>query len=86
MHKEEITLIVSNYIKKNFLFDEKKEVDNDISLYQSGIIDSMGTIELISFLENTYKIRFDDDELIAENFDSINAISNFLYNKLQNIK
>lgn len=86
MHKEEIALIVSNYIKKNFLFDEKKEVDNDISLYQSGIIDSMGTIELISFLENTYKIRFDDDELIAENFDSINAISNFLYNKLQNIK
>ncbi len=85
MNKEEIAITIANYIKKNFLFDEKKDIDHNISLYQSGIIDSMGTIELVSFLENTYKIRFDDDELIAENFDSLNAISNFLYNKLQKI-
>lgn len=86
MNKDDIQLSIANYIKKNFLFDENKDLKPDASLYGDGIIDSMGTIELISFLENTYKIHFDDDELIEENFKSIESISDFLYRKLNQTK
>ncbi len=86
MNKQEIQDTIANYIKKNFLFDENKNIDISSSLIQDGTIDSMGTIELISFLENTYKIRFDDDELIEENFKSIESISDLIYKKLDSSK
>lgn len=86
MSKEEILNTISWYIKKNFLYDEKKELNIQASLYETGVIDSMGTIELISFLESNYNIKFDDDELTAENFDSIEKIATFLDKKLNYIK
>lgn len=86
MNKQEIQDTIANYIKKNFLFDENKNIDISSSLIQDGTIDSMGTIELISFLENTYKIRFDDDELIEENFKSIESISDLIHKKLDSSK
>ncbi len=82
MNKEEIGKTVSNFISKNFLFNQEKQVDDTVSLLGTGIIDSMGTLELISFLESNYNIRFDDEELVAENFDSIKKIKEFLSIKL----
>ncbi|MDP2207240.1 MAG: acyl carrier protein [Bacteroidota bacterium] len=82
MNKEEIGKTVSNFISKNFLFNQEKQVDDTVSLLGTGIIDSMGTLELISFLESNYNIRFDDEELVAENFDSIEKIKEFLSTKL----
>ncbi|MDI6804149.1 MAG: acyl carrier protein [Bacteroidota bacterium] len=82
MNKEEIGKTVSNFISKNFLFNQEKKIDNTVSLLGTGIIDSMGTLELISFLESNYNIRFDDEELVAENFDSIEKIKEFLSSKL----
>lgn len=86
MINQEIQTTIANYIKKYFLFDENKNIEPNASLYQDGIIDSMGTIELISFLENTYQIRFDDDELIEENFRSIASISELINKKLNEPK
>lgn len=82
MNKEEIGKTVSNFISKNFLFNQEKQIDETVSLLGTGIIDSMGTLELISFLESNYNIRFDDEELVADNFDSIEKIKEFLITKL----
>ncbi len=82
MNKEEIAETVSKFIRNNFLFNDEKKIDETISLLGTGIIDSMGTLELISFLESKYNIRFDDEELVAENFDSIEKIKEFLSSKL----
>lgn len=86
MNKSDILITITNYIKKNFLFDENKDIETSASLYLDGIIDSMGMIELISFIENTYKIRFNDDELVEDKFRSIESISDFVYEKLRNSK
>ncbi|MBI5020590.1 MAG: acyl carrier protein [Ignavibacteriales bacterium] len=82
MTSEEIGISVSKYISKTFLFDEKKKVDENVSLLETGVIDSTGVLELISFLELTYNLKFEDDELIGENFDSVGKIKNFMAKKL----
>lgn len=82
MNKEDIGTTVSNFISNNFLFNQDKKIDHSVSLLGTGIIDSMGTLELISFLESKYNIRFDDEELVAENFDSIEKIKEFLSKKI----
>lgn len=82
MTQEEIGQIVSAFISKNFLFDESKKLGEDDSLLGSGAIDSTGILELITFLESTFRLKFDDKELVAENFDSIARIKSFVASKL----
>jgi acyl carrier protein len=72
---------------RNFLYDENfkeefKSLDENESLLERGIIDSVKMIELISFLEEKYGIKVDDDDLYPENFDTIAAIENYVKNKL----
>ena len=44
-------------------------------LIESGIIDSLGVMTLMSFLEDKFSIQVPGDELIPENFESISAIT-----------
>jgi len=52
-------------------------------LFYKGIIDSTGVIELVSFLEETFEISIDDEELIPENLSSLKNISVFLQQKTE---
>ncbi len=63
------------------LKDEFENLDHDDSLLELGIIDSVKMMDLIEFLEKTYGINVDDDDLYPENFDSINAIAEFVESK-----
>lgn len=72
---------VYNFIQSNFIFDERKKLQDDESLLGSGTIDSTGILELISYLEKEFSITFDDNELVGENFDSISKIVSFLQKK-----
>ncbi len=74
---------IHQFIRKNFLFDDSKTIDDNQSLLASGIVDSTGILELISHLEGTYRLKFADSELVAENFDSVNRIVSFMTPKLQ---
>ena len=72
---------INKFIIDNFLFGDDNTVGNDASLLENGIIDSTGVLELISFLEETYEITIEDDEMIPENLDSIDNINQFLNKK-----
>lgn len=48
--------------------------DSD-SLIESGVIDSLGIMKLLAFLEDTFDIQISDDALVPENFETIEAIS-----------
>ena len=82
MTQEEIRTKVHQFIRKNFLFDEKAQLGDDQSLLGSGVVDSTGILELISFLEETCSVKFEDSELVADNFDTINKIAAFITTKL----
>lgn len=82
MQQDNIAITVQEFIRKNFVFDEKRVVEADESLLGSGIVDSTGILELIAFLEQTYQVDFKDSELVADNFDSIKKITVFVAAKL----
>ena len=85
LSQEEIDSIKTNikqYIIDNFLFGNNFDTlkDND-SFLETGIIDSTGILELITFVEDNYNIKIDDTELVPENLDSINNIKAFIIRK-----
>ena len=54
----------------------------DTSFLEEGIIDSTGILELVMFLEETYRIEIEDEELVPENMDKLRNIARFLDRKL----
>lgn len=54
--------------------------DND-SFLDKGIIDSTGILELVAFIEENFGITVNDDELIPDNFDSINKTGIYISKK-----
>ncbi len=73
---------IRSFIFDNFLFDAAEEdLGNDDSFLDQGIIDSTGVLELVEWLEDTFDITVDDDELIPENLDSVNQLAAFIAGK-----
>lgn len=70
------------FIFSNFLFDaDQGALENDASFMEQGIIDSTGVLELVEWLEETFSIKVEDDELIPENLDSVNQLAQFIARK-----
>jgi len=82
MDTENIPQQVRSFILQNYLFGKDYRLEDSDSFLDSGIIDSIGVLELVAFLQATYGITVDDEELIPQNLDSINAISAYLHRKL----
>lgn len=74
--------LVKEFICENFLFGNNEELKEDTNLFDTGIIDSTGIIELISYLEETFRISIEDEELVMNNFANLTNIKLFLQKKL----
>ena len=74
---------IRNYIVQSSHSDAEKIKDESL-IFKEGFFDSMGFIMLITFLEEEFGIKTVDSDLIEENFESINAISEFIQRKSQN--
>jgi acyl carrier protein len=72
---------IRQFIVQNFLFGQGQEWSDGTSFLESGIIDSTGVLELVAHLEETYDVKVNDDELIPDNLDSIDAIVAYLARK-----
>jgi acyl carrier protein len=82
MIHNDIQTQVHEFVTSNFIWAASKTLSDDESLVGSGVIDSTGVLELISFLESRFHITFQDAELISENFDSVAKITSCISRKL----
>lgn len=72
---------IRNFIIDNFLFGDGNKLSSDTPLLEKGIIDSTGVIELVAFIEDNFNVTISDEELVQDNFSSLNAIEKFLQSK-----
>jgi len=73
---------VESYILKAAHVDKEK-IKDDSMIFKEGYFDSMGFIMLIALLEEEFGIKTSDEDLIEENFESINAICDFVDRKVK---
>ena len=77
-----IEVEVQRYVVEHLLFGRSEvELRGDTSFLESGIIDSTGVLELVQFLEETFQVKVEDEDLIPANLDSVNALTRFVENK-----
>ncbi len=58
------------------------ELTDDYELLERDVVDSLGIFKIISFIEDEFDVEVDDDELVPENFESINSIANLISAKV----
>jgi len=68
------------YVKEN-TFKETDSLKSDTKIFVEGIFDSMGFALLLDFLESKFNIQAEDSDLVEENFESIDAIADFIVKK-----
>ena len=73
---------IQSFFEDNFMVEFPQEFNDGDSFLENGIIDSTGVLELIMFLEETYDIKVEDNEVTPENLDSFQALSSFIQLKL----
>jgi acyl carrier protein len=70
------------FILEKFPLARKRGISDADSLLESGIVDSMGVLELVTFVEQEFGINVSDEELVPENFQSIRLLADFVLAKL----
>jgi acyl carrier protein len=57
------------------------ELDDDLDIFESGVVNSLFAIELMTFLEKAFSIKVTMDDLDMDNFKTVNATSAFVQRK-----
>jgi acyl carrier protein len=75
---EDVMSEVKQYIVSNFPVAKRKKVQYDDVLLESGIVDSLGVMEIVNYLVARFEIEIDEDDLVPENFRTVRSISEFV--------
>jgi len=76
--------LIRSYILENFLFTtDNGQLQDNASFLEEGIIDSTGVLELVMFVEETFGITVEDEEILPENFDSVQQLARYTRLKMR---
>lgn len=76
---DNVRAMVRGFVSDNFLLDARQAAfADDASFLENHIIDSTGFLELVTWLEETFSIVVDDDDMVPENLDSVAALDAYI--------
>ena len=82
----DILAVIKKFIETEIVYDgDGFEVSDDTLLIEENIIDSLGIMKLLLFIEEKYSIHIGDDELVPENFETPSAIAKLLEKKINTL-
>ena len=70
------------FLEKKRFVRKSQITDDNQSLLESGLIDSLAVMEITTYMEDAYGVQVDDDDLIPDNFDSIAAMAAYVERKI----
>ncbi len=84
--RNEIISLIRNYFFDTFLLGfSKDDFPNNRSFYDVGILNSIGMIDVVTYIEENFNIIFDNSEIVPENIKSIDNIADFILKKQKKI-
>ena len=72
---------VREFVTSNFFVSDAASLTDSASLLDLVVVDSTGVLEIIAFLESTFGLTVEDDEIVPANLDSIDLIAGFVGRK-----
>ncbi len=76
MDAPEIAQALEDFVRKRFAVSPRDpRFDRSVMLFDQGYVDSVGVTEVLAFLETTYKVQIPDDELVRDEFQTIDGMA-----------
>ena len=72
---------IRNFVISHFPLARKRGVTDSDLLLETGVLDSLGILDVVQFIETEFGLHIEDDELLPENFQSIQNLSEFVQKK-----
>ena len=79
----EISDRIRDFISSELMFEDGSAILSDDTPLLSGVIDSLGLMQLISFIEEEFDVAIDDAEVTASNFRTVGDIQRLIEQKVQ---
>lgn len=70
--------LISDYIKTEIMRNDKARIAEDQDLLSEGILDSLGILQLVAYINDTFDIEVPDRDVVYENFHSVKALDDYL--------
>lgn len=72
---------IREFIMATFPMARKRKITPEESLLETGIIDSLGVLEIVAYLDDQLGVQFEEEDLTQDNFQNVNAIVQFVERK-----
>ena len=73
---------IRDYIQESAKYTGVTGITDDSSLIEAGVIDSLQLVRVVSFIEDTFGVNVADEEILPQNFESINGMELLVMAKL----
>lgn len=83
MHSQTAENLIREFILKSFPLARKAGLKNNDKLLETGMIDSLGVLDLVHYLEEEFSVVISDEDLQPENFDSVESVTAFVGKKIE---
>jgi acyl carrier protein len=77
-----ITDRIRQFLVEHFPSARKQPLGDDDHLLANGIVDSLGILDLVAYLEREFGITITDDDLVPEHFESLGRMTRFVQDRL----
>ncbi len=78
----DIRAIIKEFVANELSKGRKSTIKEDDDLLSEGIIDSLGILQLVAFIEEKFGYSVPDEDVVIENFMSVNALASYLEQKM----
>jgi acyl carrier protein len=75
---QEYTGALTEFIRQELLHGRSVKLDDDLDLLSAGVIDSLGILRMVSFMEERFGVKVPDEDVVFENFQSIRAMADYV--------
>lgn len=82
MTKDSIQNQLRQFIHQQFPAARSRDLTDEASLLEAGIVDSLGVLELVTMIEQSFGVTLEDDELLSDHFESIAKIAALVHDKI----
>jgi acyl carrier protein len=72
---------IKQYILSHFPPARRRELREEDPLLESGIVDSLGILDVVAFIEAEFNVKVEDEDLTSENFQNIARMARYLDRK-----
>jgi acyl carrier protein len=74
------------FVVEELRWDGNERLTDDYPLIQRGVVDSMGILGLVSFIEGEFGVRIEDEELVPQNFGTISGMARLVASKASSMR